>query len=183
MKPSEHKLNTLLSQYPDACLLIADIVKTIDHERKQETDDDCIKDFELDSIGDVVNNTIENLSMSDATSVESDHALSVMATVFNILCHKSNLSMPSTEPVKTTDAEPKTSDLVYEKRNNMAFQAYCAMISNPESRLLSKDNSGRSEGVVRKMKADEAYSLTDAFLAREERQNEILHDRLKHDDL
>ena len=119
--------------------------------------------------------------MSDATPVESDHALSVMATVFNILCHKSNLSMPSTEPVKTTDAEPKTSNLVYEKRNNMAFQAYCAMISNPETSLQLKNN--RPLAAVRKVIADEAYNFTDAFLAREERQNEMLHDRLKHDDL
>lgn len=91
-------LETLVTEHPEACRLIMDLVQAIELEKRQEAncDPEVKETFCLSEMTSIASATIENLSLNDATPVESDHALGVMSALFSDL-EEAGLSFQSVE--------------------------------------------------------------------------------------
>lgn len=75
-------LNELVSKHREACNLILNLVQAIDLEKKALSCQDEVKSFDLSALTEWTSATIDNLALSDATPVESDHAFRVLHGLF-----------------------------------------------------------------------------------------------------
>lgn len=75
-------LNELVTKHSEACNLLVNLVQAIDLEKKEFSCHDEVKAFDLSELDEWTSATIDNLSLSDATPVESDHAFRVMYSLF-----------------------------------------------------------------------------------------------------
>jgi len=69
----------LVLQYPEACQLLSVLMSAIDLERKQVACHEEIAQVDLANLHQWTTPTLDNLSMSDATPVESDHVFRVLS--------------------------------------------------------------------------------------------------------
>ncbi|WP_415912395.1 hypothetical protein [Neptuniibacter sp. QD37_11] len=73
----------LVNDHPEACQLLVDLIQAIDAEKKPLADlHDDFEGLSLNDLTSTVDGTLADLSVSDATSVEFDHALRVLHGVF-----------------------------------------------------------------------------------------------------
>ncbi|MDA8663968.1 hypothetical protein N9L66_03300 [Porticoccaceae bacterium] len=99
-------LNELVTKHSEACNLLVNLVQAIDLEKKALSCQDEVKAFDLSELDEWTSATIDNLSLSDATPVESDHAFRVMYGLFVDLQSKgiNFVSSKSETEIKQTKA-------------------------------------------------------------------------------
>lgn len=77
-------MQELTTKYPEACALIVKILQNIDAEKRSDEhcDDDVKESFCLSDMNELVGDTVAQLSSSDMTPTNADHALRVMWDFF-----------------------------------------------------------------------------------------------------
>lgn len=75
-------IGKLKGLHPEALVLVGKLIQAIDLEKKESTIHEEVGSFDLEDLTSVASTTIDNLSCSDATPVESDHAFRVMNGLF-----------------------------------------------------------------------------------------------------
>lgn len=71
-------LTTLTTQHPEACSLLVKLIQAIDLEKRSKSEHGEVMGFDLCDLVGITEATLDNLSHSDTTTEESDHAMRVL---------------------------------------------------------------------------------------------------------